>query len=189
MRKYLNKPLRTILVVDFFVIVAVAMLAPIQAVFVQDIGGDILDAGVASSVFAFTAAIVVFIASQWSDKRKNKHKIVATGYILTGIGFLFYLAVDSVTSLLLVQVWIGISQAFMAPAFDGLYTDQLGSKKHATSRWGVWETENYLGIAIGGLFGSAVAKYFGFDALFITMSALALASGLFLFSRPRRLFR
>ena len=50
MKRYFNRPLRIILLVDFLALTSVAMYAPIQAIFVQQIGGDILDAGLASAV-------------------------------------------------------------------------------------------------------------------------------------------
>ncbi len=189
MKRYLNRSLRILLAVDLMSLTAVAMIAPIQAVFVQKIGGDILDAGLASTVFALAAAIVVFLSGKWGDGRKHRHRIVALGYGLTGIGFLMYLAVDSVIALFFVQIWVGMSQAFLAPAFDALYTSQISSKRRVSSRWGMWEAENYLSIALGGVMGGAIAKYAGFNTLFLVMATMCFLSAAYLVTRPNRFFK
>jgi MFS family permease len=165
------------------------MFAPIQAIFVGQVGGDLLEAGLASSVYALAAAVVVIIAGRWSDNQKYKQKIVATGYLLTGLGCLGYLFVDSVWMLFVVQAWIGMAQACMAPAFDALYADQIGSKRKQSSRWGLWEAENYLAIAAGGALGGIIAQFFSFKALFVAMAVLSFGSGLVLLAQPNRLFK
>jgi MFS family permease len=189
MKKYLNRSLRIILFVDFLAILAASMFAPLQAVFVQDIGGDILDAGLASTAFALVAGVVVFFSGLFSDKQKKKHKLVALGYLMLSIGFFSHLFVTTVFTLFLVQAWIGMSQAFMAPAFDGLYTDNIGSQKKVSSRWGAWSSMQYFAMAIGGLFGGALVKYYGFDALFIVMGLLCLFSSFYLYFVPKRNFK
>lgn len=189
MKRFLNRPLRIILAVDFLVLTSAAMLTPIQAVFVEDIGGDILDAGLASSIFAVVAAGVVMIAGRSSDRVKHKQRLVALGYLATGAGFLAFLWVDSVFKLFVVQAWIGMSQAFMAPAFDALYTDQIGSKRREGSRWGLWEAGNYLAIAVGGAIGGLVAKFWGFDKLFVLMAVICFGCSYYLISRPNRIFK
>jgi MFS family permease len=165
------------------------MFAPIQAVFVQEIGGDILDAALASSFFAIAAGFVVLVSGKFADKHRHKQKLVAFGYALTGMGFLMYLHVDSVYTLFAVQIWVGMSQAFTTPAFDALYTANLGSSKKQSSRWGLWEAGNYFSIALGGLVGGLTAKYAGFDALFILMAAICFTSALYLRSVPNKTFR
>ncbi|MBL8159005.1 MFS transporter [Candidatus Saccharibacteria bacterium] len=189
MKRYLNRPLRIILFVDFLVLSSAAMFAPLQAIFVQKVGGDVLDAGLASTAFALVAACVVVAAGKRADKSRHKQKLVALGYLFCAIGFAAYLAVDSVLSLFIVQAWIGMSQAFIAPAYDALYTDQIGPKRLEGTRWSIWEASNYLAIATGGVVGGLIGKYFGFPVLFVLMSALCLFSALYLFSRPNRYFR
>jgi len=189
MKKYLNKPLRVILLVDFLVLTSAAMYAPVQAIFVQKVGGDILDAGLASAAFALVAALVVIVSCKRADKSRHKQKIIATGYLMSGLGFLAYLKVNSIPTLFIAQAWIGMAQAFMAPAFDALFTDQIASKKTEGTSWGAWEASNYLAIAVGGIVGGLIGKYAGFNALFITMATLCFGSSVYLFTRPNKIFK
>ena len=57
MKNFFNKQIKTLLLTDGIIILACAMLGPIYALFVQEIGGDLLDAAYAFAVYAFVAGI------------------------------------------------------------------------------------------------------------------------------------
>lgn len=188
MKSFVNRPLRVILATNILVLVAAGMLAPIYAVFVERIGGDLLDAGIAAALFAVAAGFTTLIAGRFSDRAKHKEFIVAASYLLTGVGFLLYLWVGTVWQLFALQVAIGLVQASYTPAFDGLYTAFIGSRKQASSRWSLWEASNYFSIAIGAFLGAAVVTFWGFDALFIFMATLCFAAGGYVFLVRRKVF-
>lgn len=180
-----NTALRILLITDGLVVFSGAMLGPIYALFVRDIGGDILDTGLAASVFMATAGIVVFLSGRFSDKMKETELVVALGYAIMGAGFLSYLLVHTVVQLLIVQVVIGLGQALCSPSFDALYSKHVDAKRSG-SQWGAWESMNYFAIAFGALAGSTVVSIFGFQALFIIMSCFAFTSALYIYFLPRR---
>ncbi len=187
MRRFLNRPLRILLVNDTLVLIAGSMIVPIYAVYVDKIGGDILDAGLAAGVFAMVAGFTAIVSGAMGDRIKHLGRIVGLGYLLSGTGFLLYMFVNSVWQLLAVQVLIGLAQASATPAFDALYTKHIGTKKRASSRWSMWEAGNYFAIAIGSASGAAIVKLAGFNALFLLMSALCYGSGLYILTRPHRI--
>jgi predicted MFS family arabinose efflux permease len=188
MKRFLNRPLRILLITDTLVLISAAMIVPIYAVFVAKIGGDILDAGMAAGVFAMVAGLTVIVAGKMSDRSKRLSKIVGWGYMLNGLGFFLYLFVGSIWQLLAVQVLIGLSQACITPAFDALYTKHIGGTKHASSRWSMWEAGNYFAIAIGSAAGAVIVHLTSFNVLFIAMSTLCFCSGLYVLTRPKRVF-
>jgi predicted MFS family arabinose efflux permease len=183
----ISRPLRIILSTNIFVLIAGAMLAPIYAVYVDNIGGDLLDAGIAAALFAAAAGVTSLISGAYADKVKHKHRLVGIGYMLTGVGFVAHIFVGSVWQLFAAQVFIGLVQASYEPVFDGLYTKFIGSVKKASSRWGMWEAGNYFSIAIGSVAGAAVVAYAGFAAMFALMALLCFASGLYLLAAGKRL--
>lgn len=188
MKKLLNRSLRVILALDFAVLTAAGMYAPIQAVFVQEIGGDLLDVGIAVSLFAIAAGVTTFFLGVYSDRIKSKRRIVGIGYLVTAIGFLGYLSVDSVWSLFAVQVFIGLAQASYAPAFDAFYTGELRTRSKIAGKWGAWEAINYFAIAAGASLGALIASLWSFDVMFITMATLCALSGALLLLLPRHMF-
>lgn len=162
------------------------MIVPIYVAYVDTIGGDILDAGIAAGVFAFVAGCTVLVAGRVSDKMKHPGHIIGVGYLLSGAGFLIHTVVGTVWQLLAVQVLIGLAQACVAPAFDALYTKHIGSKKRASSRWGMWEAGNYFAIAIGAAGGAAIVKFSSFTVLFMVMAGLCFFSGAYMLTHAKR---
>lgn len=187
MKRFLNRPLRILLINDTMVLIASAMIVPIYAVYVDKIGGDLLDAGLAAGIFAIVAGCAVLVTGRISDRSKRKGRILASGYLLSGVGFLLYIFVDNIWQLLAVQALVGLSQAIIAPVFDALYTDHIGSKKRTSSRWSLWEAGYYFAIAIGSAGGALIVKLTSFNVLFMLMAGLCFTSGLYILSRPKRL--
>jgi len=102
------------------------------------------------------------------------------GYSLIGLGFLLFQFVDSVFSLFLIQILIGMGEAIYSPAFDKLYSQHLDQGKFGTE-WGTWESMYYFTTAFGALLGGLLVTQFGFSALFLIMAFLSFSSGAYLY--------
>lgn len=165
--------LKILIAADAFATLALGMIGPIYAIFVENIGGDILDVGWAYFVFTFTSGAVLYLISTWENKIKHKEKLVVLGYLINALGCFLYFFVDTQMALLVVQVVLGIGVAVVSPAFDSIYSHFVTSEKEA-SDWGAWEAMGYFVAAIGAVAGSMIANTFGFGALFLVMSAAAL---------------
>lgn len=182
----LNKALVILLATNSSVLISIAMLAPIWAIFVEKVGGGILETGIISSILAVTAGIVVIITGKISDEVKNDELIVVLGYFILAIGFVLYIFVDSLVFLAMVQIVVGVGVAIYNPAFDAVYSKHL--KKHAMGReWGTWEGMAYFSEAVGAGVGAIIAATLGFDILFAVMAALCLVSAIYIFFLPRRI--
>ncbi len=177
--------LKVLLITNGLVLLSAAMLGPIYALFVQDIGGDILDTGIAAGVFTATAGIVVYFFGKLSDHIRGNELVMALGYAIMGIGFLLYTQIETMIGLLLVQVVIGLGEAVYSPSFDALYSKHL-DPKHSGSQWGAWESMNYFALSLGALLGSVTAAFLGFTTLFIIMSSFCFASAAYIYILPRR---
>ncbi len=186
MKRFLfNKALRILLITNGLVLLAGAMLGPIYALFVENIGGDLLDASLTGGFFALAAGVTTLIAGKFADKNKRDELIVASGYLVMGIGFLLYIFVNSIWFLFGVQILIGFAEAFYSPAFDALYSKHV-TKKKAGREWGAWESMNYFSIAVGAVIGGFIASNFGFNTIFAIMSALCFISAIYIFHLHKR---
>ena len=181
----LNKPLRILLITNSMIFFAAAMLAPIYALYVEKIGGDLLDASVAGGILAFTAGITVLLSGKYSDKIKENELIVVAGYAIVGTGFLFYTMIDSIWSLLAVQAMIGLGEAIYLPSFDALYSKHL-NRNRSGAQWGMWESMRYFSTAIGAIAGGFIVTKFGFNVLFVIMAIFCYASAIYIFHLSRR---
>jgi predicted MFS family arabinose efflux permease len=180
-----NHALRALLISDGLVLTAEAMLAPIYAVFVTRIGGDILDAGITAAALAFGAGIASVISGRHVDTLKSKRMVIVYGYAVSGVAFLLYTQVNSVWQLAVVQLIVGLIRPLYGPAFDALYSVHLDKKREA-EEWGAWEAVSYFTAGVGAIIGGALVALFNFDALFVGMAVLCFASALYVIKLPKR---
>ncbi|MCA9381965.1 MFS transporter [Candidatus Dojkabacteria bacterium] len=181
----LNKPLRILLSTNALILLSGAMLGPIYALFVKDIGGDLMDASIAGGLFALAAGLTTLISGKYSDRIKENELVVALGYLLMGIGFFLYLFVHSVAFLFVVQIIIGLGEAIYSPPFDAVYSKHLDGQK-AGSQWGVWESMNYFSVAVGAVLGGLIVTVFSFQALFVIIGSLCVISAVYIYHLPRK---
>lgn len=179
-----NPALRILLATNGLILLASAMLGPIYALFVEDVGGDLLDASLAGAVFALIAGTTVLFSGEISDRIKQKKIVVAIGYLVIGLGFLLYTQVNSVMFMLIVQVVIGFGHAIYSAPFDALYSENLDKGRDGTE-WGTWEAMNYYVTAVGSITGGVLVTNFGFKPLFITMSVLCILSAIVVIASTR----
>lgn len=185
--KTFNKALKILLVTNSLILLAGAMLGPIYALFVEQIGGDLLDASIAGGLFALSAGVISLIFGHLSDKIQRSEWVIISGYALIGLGFSLYLFVDSVLFLFAVQILIGFGEAMYSPAFDKLYSLNLSEGRGGTE-WGAWESMNYFTAAFGALAGGLIVTRFGFNAIFIIMAILCYVSAGYLWLvSPKRI--
>ena len=181
----MRKILKVLIATSVLFTMAGGMLGPIYAIFVKEIGGDILSAGEAYAVFALAAGLITLVISKWEDHIKHIEKLVVFGYLLSTIGFFAHLYVKTPYHLFLVQMLFGFSAAILNPAYDALYSKYLQKGKIA-SQWGLWEAENMIVTAIASVIGAYVAKVYGFKTLLVLMfvfSDIGLIASLGLLSR------
>ncbi len=185
----MQQELKILLLASALFMLSGGLLGPIYAIFVEDIGGDILTAGTSYAIFAIIAGTLIFFVSRWEDHVKHLEKLVVVGYALSCVGFLGYILIRNPMDLFIVQAIFGIGQAVGAPAFDGLYSKHLDKGKFA-SEWGVWESMALLITGAAAAVGSFVANFFGFKFLFVIMLALSVlglaVSSLLLFRKRKK---
>ncbi|MFC1638980.1 MFS transporter [Patescibacteria group bacterium] len=181
-----RRAMRVLLGTNALILLAGAMLAPIYALFVEEVGGDLLDASLTGAAFALAAGIAALFAGRIADRVKEAELIVAAGYVIIGACFLALTQVRGIYGLLVVQVVIGLAEATYSPSFDALFSKHL-DRRRAGAAWGTWEAMAYFMTAAGALVGGFVASFWGFNALFVLMAALSFASGVYIYFLPRKI--
>ena len=184
MKRIFNKQIRILLATNSFILVAGAMLGPIYALFVEKIGGNLLDASYAFATYTLAAGITTLVSGKYADKIKGNKLILVTGYGIMGLAFFGYTLVNSIWSLLAVQILIGLGEAIYSPAFDALYSKHLDNYKSG-EEWGAWESINYFTMALGAIAGGFLVTLFGFDIMFIVMGLLSFIAAIYLLRLPR----
>jgi len=168
----MHKAIKILLLADAFALLASGMFGPLYAIFVENIGGDLITAGWAYAVFSISTGILLLILGKLEDKMKRSEVLIPVGYGLTSLGILGYLFVSAPWHLFLVQIVLGISIALITPAWDALYSKHLDKGKYG-SEWSLEEAETYIVTAIAAASGGVIAKFYGFKTLFLLMFAFA----------------
>lgn len=156
-----------------------ALFAPLYAVYVADIGGELITAGTAAATFAAATGFAALFAGKLAARFPHPKFLAALGWTVLGIGFLGYLFVKNPAQLFAVQILLGLATAAYFPPVEALYSRYV-TRNHAGARdvfeWSWWDAVEYWTQAGGALAGGLIATFFGFPTLFIIMAGLAFLS-------------
>lgn len=185
--RYIKNPaIRALLAADALLLTAAAMLAPIYALFVDRVGGDILAAGITAAALAFGSGFVSLLAGRKIDHIRDKRIILAASTAVLGAGFIGYIFAATIWHLAIIQVVMGVVQAIHATLYDALYSRNL-DKGREGEQWGAWEALNYFAAGAGALAGGFLVAKLGFEVMFFAMAVLTFASALYILSLPKKL--
>ncbi len=173
----MKKQLRLFLAIDGIYAVAFGLLGPIYAIYVQGIGGDILDAGIAWSIFMIISGLGIMVSGKIQNTSTKLSRILMYGYLIRAAAFAGYIFVSTTLHLFLVQAVLGFALIINAPATYSFYTKHVEKGKFA-SQWSAWESVWYIAQGCAAIIGAVIAKYLGFATLFGAMAILSLISAL-----------
>lgn len=171
----MNKIIDLLIVSSFFYGLAAGLLGPIYAIYVQNIGGDILTAGYSYAIYTIVCGVFILLLGIWENKTKHQEKVLIASRLLAVIGFIGYLFVNNPIDLFLVQVILGVSVALITPAFDSFYSRHI-DKNCETEEWGAWEGLYQISLGLSAVAGAIVADYLGFKVLIWLMIMFAIFS-------------
>lgn len=158
-----------------FSIFSEGVLLPIYAFFVEDIGGDILDASGAIGLFLITSSIFTFLINKQKWSEKHVLDLLIIGWFIWVLGNFGYLFVHNNISLFVVQILLGIGSAISEPAFNAELSDNIeGSFK--VKSWGVFESLKTFLAGLAAITGGIITQLFGFKKLIIFMVFVATLS-------------
>ncbi|MBI2523544.1 MFS transporter [Candidatus Woesearchaeota archaeon] len=160
--------MKLFLISNSFFVLAMGMLGPIYAIFVKQIGGDVMDAGISWSAFTITSGLGMLFIGKIQDTLKKEKMMITLGYSLQSLAFLGYYFVSNMAQLYIMQIILGISIMVQLPVFNSFYTKYLEDGKFA-SQWAAWGGINFIITGIAALVGGFLVKIFSFKTLFLVM--------------------
>jgi MFS transporter, DHA1 family, multidrug resistance protein len=182
----MNNALKCLLISGSLFMGIYAMIMPIHALFVQEIGGDLKTASVAYTIYWLTAGLFTFLTSKIESKMKETELAIAFSQFIITFAYIIYYFTASPGTLYVAMFFIGLANAFFWPAYHVVFAKHT-QKKYATMQWGFFDASSYLVPAIGSLIGGFLAAKYGFDLIFIIMAVLSFLNGLFIVILPRKL--
>lgn len=184
-KKFLVPALRALLLASSLFMFAFAMFSPIYAIFVQKIGGGVVEASRAWALFGLTAGLLTFICGRLENKMKEVELAIVWSQLLIGLAYVAFYFTRSVNGLYVVMIILGIGEALYWPAFHALYGRHVDGRK-STWLWGVYDGLTYIVPAFGSALGGWLVAIYGFGIIFMIMAALSFLNAIFIFLLPRR---
>lgn len=168
-----------------FSVFSEAVILPIYAVFVQGIGGDLLDASGAMAVFLITQGLFTIVTHRISWIHQYRIPVMICGWALWVFGIAMYLTVSNVATLFMTQVFIALGAAIADPIFDEELSRHM-DHKNEEFEWGFFEGSQSIIQGVAALVGGLIVSFFSFKILIYVMVATATISlGLILFYYSR----
>jgi MFS family permease len=173
--KNMNRTIKLLMLSDIFVLTGFGLIQPILAIFINEgvVGGTILTAGVASTLFLVTKSLVQLPFSRYIDESQNKTRWLILGTALIASVPVMYIFIDNIYQVYLAETLYGIGSGLAYPTWVGLWSMNLNPGRESFE-WSVYSTSTGLGTAVTAAAGAAIASLAGFTATFILTGVMCL---------------
>jgi len=151
------------------------IILPIYAIFVQQVGGGILEASGTMATFLITEGIFTMLVHRLHWSRTHRILLLILGWAIWTVGVGLYLIVSNILMLFLTQILTALGNALANPIFEqelAAHTDN----NTAQFAWGFFEGANSIAQGIAAVVGGVIAIKFGFSALIWVMAITATGS-------------
>lgn len=178
----MNKVIKLLIFSDIFVLTGFGLVDPILSIFIKDslIGGSIIAAGMASTLFLVVRSILQVPFAAYADKHEHRLFFIIMGTALLTLVPLIYAFSTHIYQIYLAQIIHGIGAAFAYPTWMGLFSSNLNRKKES-SEWAFYETCVGLGTALAAYFGAQLAEKIGFKNVFLIVGLFSIIGMIILF--------
>lgn len=182
----MSRTLKLLVISDIFVFTGFGLISPILAIFINDnlIGGTILAAGIASTIFLLTHSVLQIIFAHAFNPKDRLWMLLLGTAIIAAVPF-GYIFMKSVYALYAIQFVYGVGAAFCYPSWSSLFTAHLEKGKRGF-QWSIYSSSVGIGTSISAVAGAWLAETVGFELVFALTGAFAVAGLLLLFKLDKK---
>ena len=153
------------------------LLAPLYAVFIKNIGGTLIDAGVTVGFYAILKGVLYFALNKLKESNFNKKLMISFGYFVFFFGYVFYIFATNITHILIIQGLLAFGEVVINPSWSAVIAMSLTKGKER----GIYSNfYGYRSFFEGGtaILGGILATQLGFNVLFSIMAIFALTASI-----------
>lgn len=180
--KGINLIILVLMISDAIIFTGFGLIEPVFAIFInQDIvGGSLLSAGFASTIFLATKSILQLPFSKYVDKNdhdaKNPHSHLSVKFLWIGVSLItvtpfLYFFCRTVNQIYLAQFVYGIGAALAFPTWLKLWETHIDKDKESFE-WTLYSTLVSLTGAVAATVGAAFTQYLGFRITFLFVGVI-----------------
>lgn len=169
-----DKTILLLLLAEFIFVFGSGLYGPIYAIFVQGIGGDIFEVGIAWAIFLIAMATLELPFGRLIDRYGQK-AFLAPCYLIAAAAIFGYIFVQDTIQLFFIQLVMGIAFAMGDPAWDAWFSNSIPKGKMGFD-WALYHTTTGYGQGAAAIVGGAIAQFIGFNYMFMLGGILAVSS-------------
>lgn len=172
----MHKNIKILLGASILIHSGMNLLAPIYAIFISDIGGTLVDAGIAVGIYAILQGVMYFTLEKVNNDKVSKKLMISSGYLITGICYIMYLFAEIPAHVFIIQGVLSIGQAVINPSWSAIIATSLDKGKERKT-YSQFYGYRALFEGAAAIVGAISASKFGFSIVFGIMSILAISAG------------
>ncbi|HLC75598.1 MAG TPA: MFS transporter [Candidatus Peribacterales bacterium] len=172
----MHRNIRLLLGSSIFIHMGLNILAPVYAIYVQRIGGQLIDASFSIGFYALLRGILYFVFAKFNDKHLPHRPILFSGYMMYTVAYLAYIIIDAPIWLFVIQGWLALADTILNPSWSTVIATSLqtGQERATYAKfYGYRSMFEALGAFLGGIAIVSIgfSWTFAIMALFATCSA------------------
>jgi len=189
----MNRIIKFLIIPDFLLFTSFGLTDPILAVFFKEeiIGGTLLKAGFASTVFLLVQSIVQLPFSRYVDAHRDDnfriHWLLIGRLLISSVPFIYIFARD-MNMVFFAQVVYGIGAGLAYPTWLGLWSAHLDKNKESFE-WSLYSTLTVIGTAASATIGATLSQLIGFSFTFVLVGTLSLIGCAMLFRLDQQIHK
>jgi MFS family permease len=153
---------------------AVEMIAPIYAIFVKNVGENMLSVGIAYAIYGIVFSTLQPFMGRLADKcGRIKFSIIAN--LINSIGLFGYIFVTHIYRVYLLQILLGIGSSIASPSQQAMMADITSKKKRGEEFGYIYMAMGYSS-ALAAVFAGVIADFISFQMVFLIGAIIALLS-------------
>lgn len=153
-----------------------SLFGPLYAIYVQGIGGSLLDVGNSIALYSVATGALIIVAGKISDKI-NKVLLTTAGFTISAFATLAYLVIKTPVELYVLQVVFALSTALLSAPFSALFAQHI-KEERAGLMWAFDAGGGKILAGIGISIGTFVTHAFGFMTVFFVIFFLQVCAAI-----------
>lgn len=163
----MSTPYKFLLFSSLIATFADSLFGPLYAIYVQGIGGDLLDVGNSIAVYSIATGVLIIVTGKISDKI-NKALLTTAGFTISAFATLAYLVIKTPVELYILQLVFALSTALLSAPFSALFAQHI-KEEQAGLMWAFDAGGGKILTGIGISIGTFITHAFGFVAVFFAI--------------------
>jgi DHA1 family quinolone resistance protein-like MFS transporter len=184
--KDMDKTLKLLIISDILVYGALGFIGPILSIFIDGNlqGGGIFTAGLASTIFLLTHAVLQLVFSYFFNP-KDRLWMLKIGTAIIALVPVAYIFSTHICHLFIAEFIYGVGAALAYPSWSSLFTAHLKEGERGF-QWSVYSSGLGIGTAITAALGGLIAQTLSFKVVFLMTSILGLIGMSVLFGLEKK---